>query len=89
MRLKYSLILSACAIFTPAINAQQALWDASDIISPEIHQDKSVTFRLYAPNAGHVELTGDFLPTMKIATPFGESEAPGKAEMVKNSDGVW
>jgi 1,4-alpha-glucan branching enzyme len=49
--------------------AQQALWGGETIISPEIHDDNSVTFRLNAPNAKKVEITGDFLPPLKIETP--------------------
>lgn len=68
---------------------QQALWDASKVVSPEINPDKTVTFRLFAPDASKVQVSGDFLPPQKVNTPFGESESAGVAEMVKNSAGVW
>ncbi len=32
-------------------NAQQALFGGAQVVSPEINPDKSVTFRLNAPNA--------------------------------------
>ncbi|GHT40958.1 hypothetical protein FACS189437_07280 [Bacteroidia bacterium] len=54
--------------------AQQALWGGGDIISPEIHANNTVTFRLDAPEAVKVEITGDFLPTQKMQTPMGEFE---------------
>ena len=60
-------------------SAQQALWGVPTIISPEVNQDKTVTFRLNAPNANLVQVTGDFLPTEKIKTPFGEFDGPGHA----------
>lgn len=69
-------------------NAQQALWGASEIVSPEVHPDNTVTFRLSAPKAVKVQVTGDFLPTEKIQTPFGEFDAPGTADLVEK-DGVW
>ena len=69
--------------------AQQALWNAEDIISPEIHGDNKVTFRLNAPQALKVEITGDFLPPQKIETPMGEMDAAGRAELIKNDKGVW
>lgn len=69
--------------------AQQAIWGVPTIISPDIHEDNTVTFRLDAPKAGQVLVTGDFLPTEKISTPFGSFDAPGKAELKKNSDGLW
>lgn len=51
------------------------------IVSPEIHEDKSVTFRLLAPNADTVKVTGDFLPS--------EGWAPGSKLLKKGNDGVW
>ena len=69
--------------------AQQALWGGSQIVSPEIHPDNTVTFRLRAPKAVKVQVTGDFLPTQKVKTPFGEFDAPGVADLVENKEGVW
>ncbi len=69
--------------------AQQALWGVPTIISPEVCGDKTVTFRLNAPAAGRVQVTGDFLPTEKIKTPFGEFDGPGYADLKKNEKGVW
>lgn len=71
------------------IFAQQALWQAGNIVSPEINGNKTVTFRLFAPNANKVQVTGDFLPTEKVTTPFGEFDGPGKADLVRNDKGVW
>jgi enterochelin esterase family protein len=76
-------------LFTATTFAQQALWGGQDIISPEIHSNKTVTFRLNAPLANKVEITGDFLPTQKMQTPMGEFDTPGNAELVKNDKGVW
>lgn len=64
-----SLLIATCSF------AQQALWSGSQIISPEINQDNSVTFRLHAPKAVKVLVTGDF------------TEA-GYAELVEK-DGIW
>jgi enterochelin esterase family protein len=58
-------------------NAQQALWGGQEVVSPEIHADRTVTFRFLAPKAVRVEVTGDFLPTQ---TP---------AELTEGKDGVW
>lgn len=65
----------AALLLPMAALAQQALFDASKIISPQINPDNSVTFRLYAPNARNVELTGDF-----ISSPVNLS---------KDDKGVW
>lgn len=69
--------------------AQQALWGGQDIISPEINPDNSVTFRLHAPKAIKVQVTGDFLPTQKIDTPYGKFDAPAVADLKEGKDGIW
>jgi hypothetical protein len=69
--------------------AQQALFGGQDIKSPEIKSDNSVVFRLFAPNADTVRITGDFLPTEKMKTQWGEFDAPGKALLKKDEKGVW
>ncbi len=70
-------------------NAQQALFGGQQVVSPEINADKSVTFRLNAPNATLVQVTGDFLPPQTIETPMGKWDAPGTADLKKNEQGVW
>ena len=59
------------------------------MVSPEIHEDNTVTFRLKDPKAIKVQVTGDFLPTQKIKTPFGEFDGPGVADLKEGKDGVW
>ena len=61
--------------------AQQALGGRQDILSPEIHEDHTVTFRLQAPNAAEVKLTGDWMPA--------EGWVPGSVAMTKNENGLW
>lgn len=69
--------------------AQQALWGGGPVVSPEIHENNTVTFRLKAPKAVKVQVTGDFLPTQKIKTQFGEFDGPGVADLKEGKDGVW
>ena len=69
--------------------AQQALWGGTPIVSPEVHDDYTVTFRFKAPNADTVQITGDFLPTEKIKTPMGLFDGPGKAYLKKDANGIW
>lgn len=69
--------------------AQQALWGGAPVVSPEVHDNNTVTFRLKAPKAVKVQVTGDFLPTQKIKTPFGEFDGPGVADLTENKEGVW
>ena len=64
-----------------AVSAQQALWSASKVVSPQINDDNSVTFRLAAPEAQSVVVVCDY--TAADGKPIG----PGK--MVRGEDGVW
>src|SRR6187399_359808 len=45
--------------------------------SPEVHPDRTVTFRLRAPQASQVQLTGEVV------------QGKGPLAMTKGSDGVW
>lgn len=56
--------------------AQQALWGGSKLIAPEIHENKTITFRIKAPKAVKVQVLGDFL-------------SKGVADLVENKEGVW
>ena len=69
--------------------AQQALWGTIPVVSPEVHDDNTVTFRLKAPKAVKVQVTGDFLAPTPIQTPNGVWEAPGVADLKEGKDGVW
>ena len=63
------------------IHAQQALGEGSDITSPEVHSNNTVTFRLYAPNANTVEITGDWIPR--------DNWKPGMVSLTKDAKGLW
>ena len=45
-------------------------------LSPEVHDDRRVTFRMQAPNAGEVTLNADWLPTEK-------------PKLAKGDKGIW
>ena len=65
--------------------AQQALWGTAPVVSPEIHDNNTVTFRFKAPKAARVQLTGDFLTVQKNA----KFEAPGIVDLKEGQEGVW
>lgn len=65
--------------------AQQALWGTAPVVSPEIHDNNTVTFRFKAPKAVRVQLIGDFLPVQKNA----KFEAPGIVDLKEGQEGVW
>lgn len=75
-------ILALFAVMLTSVTAfaQQALWSGSRIASPEINPDNTVTFRLYAPKAVKVQVTGDFLPS--------RDWVPAYADLTEK-DGIW
>ena len=89
---KLTLILAALSLAAAAF-AQQALGPGTGLVSPEINPDHSVTFRLFAPKAKMVQLTGDFLPTRPVEYEMGGQkltyDAPGVVDMKEGRDGVW
>ena len=66
--------MAACLLGTAAF-AQQATLDVNNLVSPQINDDHSVTFRIYAPKASKVEVTGDF--------------TNGSKELTEGNQGVW
>ena len=71
-----AVICMTFLLMPASVLAQQALWGSSKIVSPEINEDNTVTFRLHAPKAVKVQVSGDFL-------------AKGTADLVENTEGVW
>ncbi len=83
-------VLTLClAMAASCAFAQQNLFGAQAPKSPEINSDRTVTFRLQAPGAQKVQITGDFLPTQKVNTQWGEFDMPGVADLVKDDKGLW
>jgi enterochelin esterase-like enzyme len=85
---RINLLLAAIMLSATSF-AQQALWGFNKITSPEIKSDNTVTFRLAAPHAKSIAITGDFLPTKKIDTPYGKFDVPGVQPLTMNKDSVW
>jgi enterochelin esterase family protein len=53
-----------------------------NLVSPEVHPDRTVTFRVRVPEAKVVTLTGDWLATLQSST-------GGTIPMTKDSSGIW
>jgi len=75
-----SLALAQGVPAGPAAQAGRGLQET--LVSPEVHAGRTVTFRLYAPKATEVTITGDWMATL-------ESRTGGTAKMTKGADGVW
>ncbi len=72
---KNLLSIAVFALCATSVFAQEKLFSGTNIQSPVLNDDGTVTFNLYAPKAVKVEVTGDF-----------EAEA---ASMTEGADGVW
>ncbi len=68
------LLLLATASRSSAQRSQRQPTPNDTLVSPEVHSDHRVTFRLYAPKASEVLVAGDFGPEAKLA---------------KDDKGVW
>ncbi|WP_031426300.1 esterase [Flavimarina sp. Hel_I_48] len=82
-------IVVALLFIATFTQAQEALFGGQQVSSPELNEDNSVTFRLNAPNADAVQVTGDFLPSEKVDTPMGQMDGPGKVNLIQEKDSVW
>lgn len=82
-------IVAAFLLFGVVSFAQQALFGGAQIVSPEVKADHTVTFRIQAPAADSVQITGDFLPPAKMKTQWGVVDVPGKANLTKDDKGIW
>ena len=82
--MKHFICLVAAMILAASSFAQQALNWNSKIVSPEVNEDNSVTFRLFAPKAVRVQVFGDFLPGEGV----NPSEVPTVADLTEKN-GVW
>jgi 1,4-alpha-glucan branching enzyme len=81
IHMKKLFIMTFLGLMTVGMNAQQALWGGPLIISPEIKNDNSVTFRLHAPQAKEVKISGDWIPW--------QGWVPGSVLMTKEKDTLW
>lgn len=80
--MKKIILLLACMAFISELTfSQQALWGGTQIISPEVNEDQTVTFRFLAPDAREVKLSGDWMPS--------EGWVPGLEAMKKDEKGLW
>ena len=76
IRLRRLLLVLVAFIGVSPLGAQQNLWQAKGVTSPEVLDDNSVVVRLYAPEAKSVVLKCDFAPGGNVA-------------MQRGDDGVW
>src|SRR5258705_520169 len=59
---------------TPGRTNESPRRESNALVSPEVHPDRSVTFRVRAPNAKEVKVSGEW---------------PGGAMSLTNNEGLW
>ncbi len=81
--MKRQLLFALTFFLITSLNtyAQQALWGAAAIVSPDVKEDNTVTFRFQAPDAKEVKISGDWMPA--------EGWTPGSIAMTKDEKGLW
>jgi enterochelin esterase family protein len=77
-----TLSLSQTAAAQPPAPAAGGRGQQDMLVSPEVHADRSVTFRIRAPQATTVTLTGDWMATLAAST-----GAP--VPLTKDASGIW
>ena len=87
--MKKLIITAALCSASVGAFAQQALFGGSDIVSPQINPDNTVTFRVHAPKAVTVQVTGDFLKEQLIDTPQGKWAVNLPVDLKEGANGVW
>lgn len=78
LKTMHGVLLAACILSSTLVSAQQASPNDA-LVSPEVLPDQRVAFRIYAPKATTVALSGDWV-----------TQGLGSAgDMQKNEQGVW
>ena len=61
----------------------------TNLVSPEVHPDETVTFRLWAPDAREVKLNSEGEESVPGATQEHVMAAMKGVPMTKGADGIW
>src|SRR5688572_27099211 len=67
--------LALAGLFSATLVAQPPRQQTPPLVSPEVHSDKKVTFRISAPKAAEVTVRGDWMT--------------GPEKLTKDDKGVW
>ncbi|RYF78177.1 MAG: esterase [Cytophagaceae bacterium] len=78
---QYALLVLLTGLLSTTSQGQQALTREPPLVSPEIHDNHSVTFRLKAPMATTASISGNWMRSEGFARP--------SATMQKGADGIW
>jgi enterochelin esterase-like enzyme len=90
--------MAAALLVTPLLLAQQAAappaqggrgGGAPPVVSPEVTADRVVVFRLNAPQAQSVRVTGSDMPALAGGGRGPSAGTPAPGQMTKSENGVW
>ena len=89
--MKKKFMMATLCLIAMAAHAQQNLsWgQGSQVASPVVNSNNSVTFNLIAPEAQKVQITGDLLPPKTVEYQGNTYDTPGVADLVKDANGTW
>ncbi|KAA2220063.1 glycosyl hydrolase [Maribacter flavus] len=73
-------------ITVPSLIRSQEVGQTERLVSPELNEDRSIMFRIKAPQAESVSLSGNWMPMV----PNGEQGMTRQtAQLTKDANGVW
>lgn len=84
--MKYTLVATLVALNTFHVFSQE-VGQVERLISPELKASNEVVFRLKAPSATSVKLSGNWMPM--VANANGQGASRQLVEMTKDQAGVW
>ncbi len=87
MKTKISTLVAVCGMFFSATVFAQEVGQVDRLISPEISATNDVTFRLKAPAATSVKLSGNWMPMVPNAN--GQGASRQLVDLVKDDKGIW
>lgn len=84
------LLATTLLAFAITSTAQEALWESSAAVSPQLNADGTYTFRITAPKATEVTLWSDALPMVRTVDAKGDSITTRPlAQLSRGEAGVW
>ncbi|WP_170257981.1 esterase [Maribacter flavus] len=83
---RYMYFFMGILITVPSLIRSQEVGQTERLVSPELNEDRSIMFRIKAPQAESVSLSGNWMPMV----PNGEQGMTRQtAQLTKDANGVW
>ncbi|WP_162850206.1 esterase [Maribacter aurantiacus] len=83
---RYMYFFMGILMTVPSLIRSQEVGQTERLVSPELNEDRSIMFRIKAPQAESVSLSGNWMPMV----PNGEQGMTRQtAQLTKDTNGVW